>query len=212
MGNFVESTKEAARGGFKNIKTVKGLVVKMDVVDPPEGWQSTKKLFKVWLEDAVILEYFEEGDEMELKDGKFEFSYTYAEAGKKPSGIGTYMRCLVAPLEKAGKKPSQFIGQVTTFSKIPVVGFKTKNKETGEEETVMYEDSFGVVLDDSQTKQATNDYIKKAVTGLNSKATLKFLLTDSRAKNFPEYKDALNTGKLGEMLGLKVENDIFVEG
>ena len=34
MGNFVESTKEASRGGFQGIKKIRGLLTKLEKVPP----------------------------------------------------------------------------------------------------------------------------------------------------------------------------------
>jgi len=211
LTKLIETTKEAAKEGFKNIKTVRGLVVNIDVQDAPASWNTTTQNVVVSLEEAAILEYFEEGDQMELKDNKFSFSYKYAEPGKKPKAVLPYMKCLVASAEKMGKKPSDFIGKVATFSKIPVVGFKKKNEETGQMEDVEYKDHFSFVPDANADSGDTIAYVKKLVTGLGIQPALRALMMDERAKQFPEFKDALKAGTLAEKLGLKLVEDKFVE-
>lgn len=211
MAKFVQSTKEAAKEGFKNIKKIRGLVVNMDVVPAPDTWGTSKQLFKIWMEDVNILDYFNPEDLIELKDNKLEISYTYAEPGQKPKAVSPYMKCLVASTEKMGKLLESFIGQVVTMEKIPVQGFKTKNKETGVEEVVMYEDYFSIVPDEGQDNPDTKNYIKTLISGLNVSAAMRKLMLDSRASQFPEFKDMLQKGTLAEYLGLKVVEDKFVE-
>ena len=52
-----------------------------------------------------------------------------------------------------------------------------------------------------------DDYIKEKVVGLNRKAALRLLLTDSRAKQYPKYKDSLNAETLAKELGLVLVGD-----
>jgi len=49
------------------------------------------------------------------------------------------------------------------------------------------------------------------VIGLNQKAALRKLLVDQKAKQFPEYKDKLNSGELAEYLDLVVVDDKFTK-
>ena len=213
MGNFIESTKEASKGGFQNIKAVRGLVINVDVVDPPATWKdATKKQFKIWLDDAAIIERFDPSDDFELKENKFEFQYPYAEPGKKPSAVGPYMRCLVAVLEAVGKKPSELIGQVVTFRKTPTdAGFDSKNKETGEKKKVVYDQYFVPVEDEGAANINTLAYMKEGLKGKNIKAALRWLIMDDRAKQLPEFKDALNDGSLATKVGLVLVNETFEE-
>lgn len=210
MGNFVESSKEASKGGFQNIKTVRGLLTDISVVDPPATWKNaTKQLIQFSLSDAVILERFDPEDDFALKEGKLTFTYSYAEKGKKPSGQGAYMKCLVKSAEALGKKPSDFIGKVTTFSKIPVEGFT--NKETNEK--VIYENAYSIIPDVSASAPATIEHIKGLVTGKNLKMALKELMMDDQAKQFPEYKESLqaDAAKFAGSLGLVIVEEIFKE-
>lgn len=213
--NFIESSKEAARGGFSNIKTVRGDVIDMGVVDPPETWTSRDKVFKVSLKNAVILERFDPDDDFELKNGEFSFTYTYAVEGKRPTHVGPYMRCLVMPLEKIGKKPSQLIGAgPVTFSKIPTeAGFSAvdRNSNSKEKKPVIYTNYFVPVEPDGADNADTLVYIRSGVAGKNLKQALRWLIMDERAKNLPEFKDALNAGVLAEKLGLSLVNDVFEE-
>ena len=54
-------------------------------------------------------------------------------------------------------------------------------------------------------------YIKNLVIGLNEKAALRKLLVDQKAKQHPEFKDALNGGTLAKELGLEVVDGKFAE-
>jgi len=209
---FVTSSKEASRGGFSNIKTIKGTVVKIDEVAAPPTWQTTKSQIKIWLENAQIIDKFDPDDEFELKEGKFEFQYPYAEPGKKPSAIGPYMRCLIMPLEKAGKKLEDLLHQEVTFTKKEMeAGFDQKDKDTGAKTKVTYTQYFVPVEDEGVANVNTLAYIKAGVKDKNVKQALRWLITDTRAHSMPEFKDALNAGTLAGMLGLTLVNDVFVE-
>jgi len=221
---FVESSKQAAKGGFRGIKKVRGLVVDIDRVPPPEGWETTKEQIQVRLEEAVVLEMFEGEEEFELRDGKFSFLYPYAEGDAHPSANGPYMRCLVASAEKLGKKPTDFIGQVVTFAKMPTKLFSTRpNKdakgnviEKGEDGKfplfdVITEDFFSIVADEGADNENTRTYAREAMMGLGKKAALRKLLTDTRLKQLPGLKDKLADGTLAAYLELQVIDGKFAE-
>jgi hypothetical protein len=212
MGDFIESSKEASRGGFQGIKTIRGLVKNIRKDKPPAMWEDQKtELIYVDLEDAAVLEMFPGEDDFELKEGKYTFSYKYAKPGKSPTSGTPYMKCLVASAEKQGKKPSEFIGQVVTFSKIPVLLFKMKNKETGAIEEVKTENYFSFVADEGADSTNVKEHIINLILGKNIKAAQRELLVDTRAKQFPEYKDALKAGTLADKLGLVIIDDKFAK-
>ena len=222
MSDFVESTKEASRGGFQGIKKVRGLLVDLKLVDPPESWDTTRRQLQGTLEETAILEMFPGEEEFELKDGKYTFLIGYAEEGKTPHANSPYMKCWVASAEKVGKKPSDFIGQVVTLDKVATVLFKQaklddkKKPILDEEGKKVYEDvivtsTFSFVADETADSENIKDYIRSKIVGLNQKAALRQLLIDTRAKQFPEFKEMLNNGTLADYLELVIVNEKFQE-
>lgn len=220
MGEFVESTKEASRGGFQGIKKIRGLLIDLKLVPPPESWDTTRLQIQGTLEDAVILEMFPGEEEFELKDGKYSFLVSYAEEGKIPHANSAYMKCFVASAEKLGKKPSEFIGEYVTLEKIPTVLFKQtvvgddKKPILDGEGKKTYEDiistsAFSFVADETADSENIKDYVRNLISGLNQKASLRKLLIDTRAKQFPEFKQMLSDGTLAEYLELVVVEDKF---
>ena len=219
MGDFVESTKEASRGGFQGIKKIRGLLIGLKRVPPNPNWSSDygepKDQIEFTLEDAAVLEMFPGEEEFELKDNKFVGWVGYAVEGKTPHANSAYMKCWVASAEKMGKKPSDFIGQYATLDKIPTVLFK--QPEVGEDKKPLLDDegkkiykeivslnTFCFVPDETADSENIKEYIRNKVAGLNEKATLRMLLVDTKAKQFKEYKDALNDGTLADKLDLVI--------
>ena len=215
--DFVTKSKDASKGGFRGIKKVRGLVVNMEKVPPPEGWETEKDQIQVSLEDATVLEMFEGEDECELKEGKFNFLYPYAEGDAKPSANGPYMRCLVASAEKFGKDPTDYIGQVTTFEKLPVVLFKQRDKKQPKGEDGKYplveviaENYFSIIEDETADSENVRTHTQERLNGLTQKASLRALLTDTRLKQYPELKEKLQSGTLAEYLEMEIVDGKFV--
>jgi len=132
--DFVETTKEASRGGYQGIKKIRGLLSDLQKVDPNPNFTDTgfgppKEQIQVKLEDAVVLEVFEGEDEFELKDGAFTFWVPYAVPGKKPGANTIYMKCWVASAEDLGKTPSEVKGEYVTLERKLVTLFKTDKDE-----------------------------------------------------------------------------------
>lgn len=219
MSDYVETTKEAGQGGgFRGILAVRGLMVDLNKIPPPQGWETTKEQMQASLEDAAILEMVEGEDEFELKDSKFSCLWPYADEGKKPHANGIWMRCAVASAEAVGRVPSSFIGEYVTLRKIPTVLFKKtiidedkKPVLDGEGnktyEDVVTENYFCFIADETADSENVKEKVRNAIAGLNEKAALRKLLI--AYKQFPEYKTALNDGTLGEMLNLVVVDGKF---
>jgi len=223
MVNFVESSKEASRGGFQGIKKVRGLLVSLKRVPPrwtESDFGAPKDQIEFTLEDAAILEMFPGEDEFELKDSKFVGWVSYAVEGKTPHANSGYMKGWVASAERMGKKPSEFIGQYVVLDRPEIVLFKQpilgedKKPIVDEQGQKIYQDVsthnvWCFVPDEGADSENTREYIRDLVCGLNQKAALRKLLIDSKAKQFPEYKEALNNGTLADMLELVVRDDKF---
>ncbi len=236
MGLPIENEKELAIGGFQGIKKVRGLLVSIDVQDPPESWERPKddsplrQVVKVDMEDAVVLEMFGDEEPMDLKDGKFNFYIPYTAGGKNPHKNSIYSKCWLESAKELGKKPSEFIGQYVTLEKQPrllfekyVIDPETKQAQIDENGDKMSEpvlavneaglpNHFCFVKDEEATSENIKDYVKGIVVGLNQKAALRKLLIDPKAKVLGDYKARLNDGTLAEYLGLVVDaKGIFQE-
>ena len=225
MGDFVESTKEASRGGFQGIKKIRGLLTELKKVPPrftESDYGEPKEQIEFVLEDATILEMFPGEEEFELKEGRFVGWVTYAVPGKTPHANSGYIKCWVASAEKLGKKPSEFIGQYVTLEKIPTTLFKRpklgedKKPLLGQDGKKVYEEIstdnvFSFVADETADSDNIKKHVRELILGLNSKAALRKLLIDPRAKQFPEFKQMLNDGSLADYLELGIEDDKFVE-
>lgn len=223
MSDFVESTSEASRGGFQGIKKIRGLLIGLKRVPPNPDWSSDygepKDQIEFTLEEATILEMFPSEEDFELKDSKYVGWVGYAVEGKTPHANSAYMKCWVASAEKMGKKPSDFVGQYVTLEKVPTPLFKqrvidpdTKKQVLDDDGEKVYEEiistnTFCFVADETADSENIKVYIGELIDGLNQKAALRKLLVDVRAKQFPEFKEALNSGTLADMLEM-----VIVEG
>lgn len=237
MGLPIEDEKQLSVGGFQGIKKIRGLLIGINVEDPPESWERRpneplKQVVKVDMEDTIVLEMFGDEEAMELKDGKFSFYIPYTVAGKSPHQNSIYSRCWLASAKEIGVVPSKLIGQYVTLEKQPRLLFQTyvmeddgtgkkvaKLDEAGEKikEDILAVNQMGLpnhfcfVADETAEAENIKEYIRDLVTGLNQKAALRKLLVDQKAKQFPEYKDKLNSGELAEYLDLTVVDDKFTK-
>ena len=230
---FVESTSEAVRGGVQAIKKIRGLLTEVKLSPPPytdSTYGEPKRVIDFTLEEAQILEMFPGEEAFDLKDNTFRGRVTYAVEGKTPSANTAYMKVWVASAEKLGKKPSEFVGQYVTLDKPRVPLFKMAidpkevrsdtvyvldaegNKiidKNGKVKVELYStNTFAFVADESADTGSVKEKVKAALVGLSEKAALRHLVIDF--KQYPEYKDAYNTGKLCDILGLKVVDGLYV--
>lgn len=213
---FVESTKEASRGGFQGVKKVRGFLTELKKVPPrftESDYGEPKEQIEFTLEDASILEMFLGEEEFELTDGRFSGWVSYAAEGKRPHANSAYMKCWVASAEAMGKKPSDFVGQYVTLEKIPTVLFKRpvmgkdKKPVLDEDGGKVYEEIatdkvFCFVPDEAADSQDTKGYVRDLVCGLTERAALRKLLLDIKAKQFPEFRQKLDDGTLTAYLDL----------
>ena len=166
-----EREDQLSIGGFQGIKKIKGLLLGVNVEDPPATWQRTdeKQVVKVDLADAVVLAVFGDEDPPELKEGKFSFFIPYVEAGKSPNKSSIYWKCWVETAEKAtGKKPSASIGQIITLEKLPLKLFDTylsKDKIKGKNLELLLDNEGKEVIGKNDTRKV-RIYAKSQETGL----------------------------------------------
>lgn len=230
MTGFVETTKEASRGGFQGIEKIRGLLSDMEKVEPENEMVTlddgttfkAKDQIKVTLDNAAILRMAEGEEEPEIKDGKHILYVPYAEKGKTPHVNSAYMRCWVASAEAMGKKPSEFKGEYITLEKKEVVLFKMPQKgEDGKPiigvdgkkimEEITTSRYFCFVPDEGGDSSTIVDYVKALVIGKNQPAALHAIVLDSRCKQFPEYKEAAKLETLADKLGLAMVDGKYAE-
>lgn len=230
MGKLYESSKDVSRGGFRAIKKIHAdVLVDLDVVSPPDGWETDKMQVKATMEGAVILEMFPGEGEFELKDGKFTCMWSYGmtqedyDNDKKPSAGCPWVAVGVKSAEAMGKKPSELVGGPVTIERVPVKLFSHRPKkdddgndiEVGEDGKyplvdVVSEDYFSFVAEDGEGNDAFNDYAREKLSGLTEKAARRKLVTDLRLKQVSELKDKLAAGTLAEFLGMAIVDGKFV--
>lgn len=217
--DFIDSSKEASKGGFQGIKKVRGLLSKMERV-PSKFTESDfgppKDQIEVTLEDAAVLEMSSNEELMELKEGKFTFWIPYAPPGKVEAAENSiYTKCWIETAEALGSTPKKLIGEYVTLERKPVELFKTDkdeaNKPLGTDEKgnkiykhIVVDKYFTFANEQTVDSPDVVESIKGIVVGKNKTAALRALVTDPLAKQFPDYKEALSAGTLGEMLGLKL--------
>lgn len=222
----VESEKELSIGGFQGIKKIRGLLVGIDVVDPPSMWENQEKqVVKVDMEETTVLEMFGDEDSFELKDGKFSFYIPYVEAGKNPHKNSIYNRCWLESAKEQGKKPSELIGSIVTLEKQPRLLFQkyiidpdTKKAKLDDDGEKVKEDILAVneaglpnhfcfAADETADSTSLQGYVREKIVGLNRKAALRKILIDPKKAQLGEFKDMLNNGTLADYLDLVLVGD-----
>lgn len=222
----LEGRENVGISGFAGIKKVRGILLDIQLVDPPESWESKDKQAQVLMGDTHILEMFGDEEPFELTDGKFSFyiPYKLTQGGKiAPNSI--YNKCWLDSCEEVYKdrNPSKHKGEYIVLEKQPRLLFQqyqTDTNEAGRKVPALNEQGekikvdvlavnqqgrpnhFCFVADETADSDSVADYIRDLVVGLNQKAALRKLLIDQKAKQYPEYKVALNDGVLAELLGL----------
>ena len=224
-----ESEKDVGISGFAAIKKVRGLLVGIDEQDQPETWEGTGKVVRIDLEEAAILEMFDDEEVFELKDGKFGFLYPYKlnQSGKITPNT-PYDKCWLASARELGKVPSQFIGEYVTLEKQPRLLFQTyemeevggkkkpKLNEAGEKikkDVHAVNESgrakyFCFVKDEDADSDTVKTKVAEKLVGLNEQAALRSLLINF--KQNPEFKDSLKA-KGAEVFAVEI-GLVFTEG
>ncbi len=223
--DFVETSAEAAVGGFQGIKKVRGLLVDLKKIPPrftDSDYGEPKDQIEVSLEEAAILEMFPNADEFELKDTKFTCWIPYAASGKVPGGNSIYMKCFIASAEELGKKPTELKGEYVTLERQDRFLFKMSkvNKETGEKESTEVRsinklglpssNSWCFVSDETADSGDVKEYIASLIIGKKVNVALRELATESRARQFPEFKEALKAGTISDLVDVELVDGKFV--
>jgi len=225
----IERPEDASKGSYASVLMVEGVPLPLRII-PSEKANTFGKFtdrVEIRLAQATFLKMVEGEDEPELKDGVWSTRMNYAQKGKKSAHKNSvYVRGFVqsladakttwSALVDAGERvilewkegiPLGFHKNVVDVDGAPIMG------EDGV--TPMQEDATGssfVLSTGGSAITPILDHIKKLVLGKNDKMAARELMMDSRAKQKPEFKQALDAGTLAEKLGLKLNAEgIFVE-
>jgi hypothetical protein len=223
--SIITKSGEATKGGFQAIKKVEGMLVAPKRV----ASKFTENRFnkdkepndqaEVVLEDAVILEMDEGEPEPDLRDNKFTFWMNYAAKGKEKPMVNTFFvkgfmksgELLDAKLR--GVKPedgmiSNLYGTRVTIERKTIPLFKKPKADNPEEKEEVNGTGYVFVLEEGGGENL-NDHIKKLVVGMSTSAAKRNLALDGQAKRHPEFKEALDAGTLGGMIGVTLTNGKF---
>jgi len=228
MTDLIDRSSEASKGGFQSILKLEGLLASVDRVEgnPEFADEKTgviKDQAKVTLEDVIILEMVEGEPEPDLTDDRFTFYMNYAPPGKDKAHQNTfYIKGFVKSGEELAKVRGTeggwrtLIGTRVVMERQTVICFtrKEKNEETGEMEPKDFTGTNLVfVTDDAGDTQAgIEDHVKKLIIGTKKPVALRAIMSDSRTKRDPQWREALNQNTLADKLGLKVnEAGVFEE-
>ena len=216
----IGSSGEATRGGFFAVRKVTGLFSELKRVDskfdPEQSKFEPKDQVQVTLEDALILEMEEGEPEPELRDGKYVFWMNYAKKGQtKPHANTFFVKGFCKSAEeiqkargKAGGGWRDFLDQAIVLEKQSVLLFKRRKDGTdpdNPEYDEFYQEGF-VFVDETAAEGDLSEHVKELIVGKNKQAALRAVLTDNRAKRNPEYKEAINSGAICELVGVYIDD------
>ena len=228
--DIIDRPEDASKGGFQAIKKVEGVLQPLKRVASrfesgygtnPDGTpKAANDQVEIVLEEAIILE-MEEGEPIpELQEDRFTTWMTYAPPGKeKPSKNTFFVKgfCVVGTeLAKArglshtiegGEVVSTWRDLVNTricLEKREVFLFK-RRKEVGSEEFEEFWQTNYVPVECGEEASDLNDYVRGLIVGKNSVAAKRAVLLDSRAKRYPEYKEAIDAGTICDLVGVVLD-------
>lgn len=229
----LEGSENVSVGGYQAIKKVRGLLVDFAKERAPESWENGGDLVVLYLEDAEILEMFNNEEPFELPDRKFNWNYPYKlTQNGKVAPFSVYNKCCLESAKEVfgSPAPSQAIGQVVTIEKQPRVLFQNYVAESdlkANTRPILDADGNKVVNKDGKIKVtiiatsenglpnrfcfvkdegADNDSVKDRVKEALVGLNEKAALRKLVIdfKSYPEFKDAYNKGTITDLLGLVV--------
>lgn len=226
---LVTTSSGASKGAFQGIKKIRGLLTSIKKVPgrfKREGEENARDQVEAKYEDVAILEMDEGETEPELKDNAFTIWMGYALPGKRPSKRGLYIKGFVTSGEelliaKGGysRDSQEHLIDTATGKIVSAVEILTGQYVTLEHkliylftnqagEDVSYE-GWVFVKDEGGAVPAMADHIAGLLDGKNESGALRALLMDARAKQHPEYKDALSAGVIGGMIDVELIDGIY---
>ena len=225
-GGLTGRSTEATEGGFKAVLIVEGNFVEAKRVESDftkDDGKPANDQARIILEEAVILKMKPGETEPELRDDKFTIYYGYAPREKsQPHKNTMYVRGFQTSAEelwaKRGKKDKgwkDLLGTRVTMERQSVLLFNRPPKKGSDEEVdkdgkvPVYAENFIFAEASEMDVGDLDDHVRNLIVGLNEPAALRKLLLDNRAKRHTKYKKALDSGKLANMLGLILVDDVF---
>ena len=215
MAKPITSMAQARASGFKAIKTVRGKLIFMEVVNSrfkkEDGTPSNDQV-ELRLSPAEILEMDEGTSMVELKDATFTCWYNYAPHGETIAAEASpWVRAFLksAKEELKVEDVGTLVGTDITLTKKTVVLFPRKVRDAQGNQTsedvvgeylVLTKDA-GSVVDDPA---AFREYVTKKVVGKTPSAALRELAGDNKTRN-SEYTVAARNGTLADELGLTLD-------
>ena len=222
-------SSEAVSGGFRDILKIEGVLedinVKPSKFEKGYGDKPARDQAEFVLHEAIILEMKPGAPEPDLQDDTFKTWQDYAPKGQlmasKHMFFGRY--CLPSAEALDAKRRGVDVkegrwenlkGTRVILEKVekPMGKVPVDPKDPTSEKKEVFKTDFVFCLDE-ESSSATNivEHIKKLVVGQKKPVALRALNIDSRAKQYPQYIEALKNEKLAEMLGLEVVDGIFME-
>ena len=225
--DIIGKSSEATKGGFQAIKKVEGILQSVKRVpskfETGFGGKPSPDQAEIILTEAIILEMEPGEPEPDLQDDTFRTWMTYAQKGKEKPNVNTFF---VKGFVKSGEELDakrrgvdakegiwkNLIDTRVILERKSVFLFKKPKADNPEEKEEFSKVDFVFCLDE-ESSSASNieEHIKKLVTGQRKPAALRALNIDSRAKQYPQYIEALKNEKLAEMLWLEVVDGVFTE-
>jgi len=212
-------SSEASKGGFQAVLKVEGILESGQRVDSrfTDGqYGEPKDQAEIILSDAVILEMEEGEEEPDLKDGKFTFWMNYAPKGKPNPHQNTFFvkgfQKSAEELWKArgeeGKSWLDLVGTHVTLERKEIILFTRPNKDDKDKKDQFTGRGY-VFVEGSGDSQGLEDLVLELVVGNNEATAKRNLLLNNRTKRAPEYKDAIDSGTLNELVSVKLVDGVY---
>ena len=224
--DFNDNPEEASKGGFQGIKKIRGILAKMERVDPrftDTKYGKPKDTIEVTLTNAAVLEMANKEEEPELRDNEFKFWIPYAEPGvEKPSANSIFTKCWAATaLEAYKKRASELQGEYVTLERRRVVLFKTDkgednkplplNEDGSKQYREVATDKYFCFVPDVEDSGDYTEQIIAKVLGKPEKVAARAVLMDGKVQQHPEFRDAVRTGTLAQLLGLELKDGVYTK-
>lgn len=218
MSDVIGRPDEASGGIWQDIEEVEGVLQPLKRVpsrfdtqygsDKPANDQ-----VEIVLEEAEIIKMAEGQEAPELKDDKFTTWLGYAPPGKeKPhkntfysKGFCTYAVELAKSRGIENGGVHDLVNTRIRLIKKEVFLFK-RHKQDDPDEYEEFNITNFVPVECGEEEGSLNDYVRDLIVGKNSSAAKRAVLLDSRAKKHPEYKEAIDNGTIGELVGVTVDD------
>lgn len=192
------TSKGVSKGAYQGVLKIRGRQESIARIPGKDfgGGGAVKDQAQIRLTEVAILRMAEGESEPELKDDAYTIWVPFAVPGKQPNKNTLWAKGIVASAVALGKEPPEFNGSFVTMERILIPLFSPETKEMVEYPTWAY------VKDDEGSGVNIKEHIKSLVIGATEAVATRNLLTDAKAKQYPDYRKALQNGTIGELLGV----------